>query len=214
MSTLKILSPEAIESNIGTISTTGAAFQALVHETAVSCLSHIAQHGDTRLATKLMNAMPKGARREGLAVWFQKFSSKKLNFRLDPETHLYVAKLHADRAVSDFKVEDADATPFWEASKEVRPGRTFGIEQLLAELRRKAMGGNNADGTPKVDEPTRKLCAELVAQISTRLLADSGDNTDPLPVNAPAAEPVQPDTLAALAAAVAPVAEEPIRQAA
>lgn len=138
-----------------------------IHTLAVSCLGHVRDHGNTTLMVSLLNALPKGVRCEALAVWVGEFSGKKLTLKL--VKGVYSAKLDKARVPEDFRLEDADATPFYELTKEKRPGETLSMEKLVAWIRKKANDDTEYDdGTPKVSMEARDLAAELCAAIEAR----------------------------------------------
>ena len=62
-----------INAAIAKISKTGAAFDKLVHETAVSVAEHFSKYKDTGLVNRLYLAMPKGARSSALSSWLLKY---------------------------------------------------------------------------------------------------------------------------------------------
>jgi hypothetical protein len=156
---------EAIVEAIGQVAATGAAFQVLVHETAVQTLLLVREEGDWGPARDLMNAMPKGARREALAIWFKRFSNDKLRFSTVKETGLYKGHLSSDRALSDFDVDGAAAVNFADLTTEPKAS-TFTLEQLIKTLQAKATNTKvNDDGTPKVDERARAMASKLLAAI-------------------------------------------------
>lgn len=153
-----------IDSAIAGIRTNGAAFERTVHECAVQCLILVAEHGDWTKGADLLNAVPKGMRREGLSLWFTHFSNKKLRFQLDKDSQLYRGRLDTDRAVADFDVEGANETTFADLTSEPKVS-TLTLEKFIASVERVANNTKkNADGTAKVDETTRATAAFLVAQ--------------------------------------------------
>jgi hypothetical protein len=46
-----------------------------------------------------------------------------------------VAKLDKKRDESDFDIDAADATPFYELTKEKRPGESLTVEKLVAWIK-------------------------------------------------------------------------------
>lgn len=169
MNTTITLKPVAeINEAISQIRVSGASFYQLVHETAVQTLAHTAQHGDYMPALNLLNALPKGTRRNGLAKWFEVFSNKKLRFQVDNETGQYRGRLDSDRAVADFNVEAANETNFADLTKEPPVNSTLDLEKFIGQITRVANNTKkNEDGSDKVDPTTRAMAARMVAQYRT-----------------------------------------------
>ena len=166
--TIKRLTVAEIDSAIAGIRTTGAAYELAVHTCAVQCLILVAEHGDWTKGADLLNAVPKGMRREGLSLWFTHFSNKKLRFQLDKDTQLYRGRLDSERTVADFNIDDANETTFADLTPEPKAS-TLTLEKLIASIERVANNTKrNADGSPKVDETARASAAFLVAQFRAR----------------------------------------------
>lgn len=169
------ISIEDLREMIQRVSVTGATFQALVHDAAVQSLIVVRDEGDYGPARDLMNAVPKGVRREGLGIWFNRFSNGKLKVLRNNETGLYDCKLSKDRAVTDFDVEGAAKINFADLTKEPK-ANTFTLEKLIKQLQSKANNTDlNDDGTPKVDEPARAMAAKLLAAIYSGSLSQKNE---------------------------------------
>jgi len=155
----------AIEAAIGDLVKVANASQTLAHDLAVSCLEHVVNTGDVRPMEKLVNSIPKAMRAQALAVWVEKFSSKKLTLRWNEQLQTFKAKLTTGWGADAFDVEAADATPFYDLTKEVRPGKTKTIAELVKTLGAWANNdGTNDDGTPRVDPSAREAAAALLRQ--------------------------------------------------
>lgn len=66
---MELLNAQAIEKAITSIKTRGAKLDQSIWEAGVSCLNHASEHGDTTLLDKLLNALPKGARKVAFVEW-------------------------------------------------------------------------------------------------------------------------------------------------
>lgn len=66
---MELLNAVAIEKAITSIKTRGAKLDQSIWECGVSCLAHASEHGDTTLLDKLLNALPKGARKLAFTEW-------------------------------------------------------------------------------------------------------------------------------------------------
>lgn len=111
---------------IASIRRRGAKFDNDVHETAVLCLEHAREHGDVTLLTKLVAAMPRSGRREALIYWARyfgpvKFNAKQETFRLDQKRV---------KNGESFDMEGANATPFYDLTKEKRPAQ-YDLEKAI-----------------------------------------------------------------------------------
>lgn len=84
---LKLMSAEEISKGIISVKTSGARFDALVQRMAVECVAQSIVHRNITLGNDLLNALPKGSRRDSLVAWFERFghfawmkTEKKLAF--------------------------------------------------------------------------------------------------------------------------------------
>ena len=66
---MELLNAVAIDKAITSIKTRGANLDKSIWECGVSCLNHATEHGDTTLLDKLLNALPKGARKVAFTEW-------------------------------------------------------------------------------------------------------------------------------------------------
>lgn len=123
-----------ISSAIATIRTNSADVQALIHETAVSVLAHVRDHGDTTLAVRLANAMSSGTRREGLAAWFYKFSGDQM--RLTVTDGAWSCKLKNGWSKDKFDVEGSMEVDFGDLTKEPAALKAVTLEALMKAVRK------------------------------------------------------------------------------
>lgn len=91
---------------IGSIAKRGVKLDEDIHLAACSALYHAEQHGDTTLATKLIESMPKSGRAKALVHWFVTFGM--LAWKKDNAFGLDKGKSKV------WDVESAIAKPFWE----------------------------------------------------------------------------------------------------
>ena len=153
--------PAKCKTNISRIKRSGAALQKLVHETAVSTLAHIRDHGDYTLATALLDALPTGQRVKALAHWYKHFSKGAVTFSYDSKAG-WLCKIVKNRTPEMFDIDGAYATTFADLTAEKNPGSTFGVKEVLAYLKRKANDEKLLDnGEPRVSEQARELMAAL-----------------------------------------------------
>ncbi len=123
-----------MSASISKIKTNSTELQALIHETAVSVLAHVRDHGDTTLAVRLVNAMSSGTRREGLSAWFYKFSNKTMN--LSSKDGVWTCKLKPGREPADFDIEGAMAVDFGDLTKEAKAPKAMTLEDIFKALKK------------------------------------------------------------------------------
>ena len=73
MNGLKLMSVEDLNKGINSVKTSGARFDALVQRMAVECVAQSIVHRNTTPGNDLLNALPRGSRRDSLVAWFEKF---------------------------------------------------------------------------------------------------------------------------------------------
>lgn len=163
---LKLMTVGEMTTAIGRIAATGKVLQGRIHDTAVSTLNHAAEHGDTTLACRLLDALPNGQRVKSLAFWFTHFSGKQMSFSVDKSTGKYACKLKGGWTKTAFDVPAAAATTFADLTVEKSP-ETMDVKAFLKMLKR--VGDNDAliPGTdqPKVDPLVRRLAAVAYAKV-------------------------------------------------
>jgi len=126
-----------LKAAIKSIANRGKKLDADIHVAATSVLEHVKQHGDTTVVASLVSAMPKSARRKALIHWVKAFAPISVE---QDKSGKVTAKLNPIREAdkSDFAIEDAFETPFWDFTpeKEVKP-MTF--EKLMAYVEKHAV---------------------------------------------------------------------------
>lgn len=138
-----------ITTAIGQIRTNSAEVQVLIHETAVSVLAHVRDHGDTTLAVRLANAMSTGTRREGLAAWFLKFSGEQM--RLSSKDGEWTCKLKSGWSKDQFDVEGSMDIDFGDLTKEPAAPKALDLAALVKMLKKFTTNDKRLpDGTPMV----------------------------------------------------------------
>ena len=112
---IKLLTKKEIEAKIANTQKSAHTLQAELHAIAVQCLYHHYKHGDTTLANKFVEGLPKSIRRADLYRWFIRFGALDYDIK-NGLTH-NAEKL---KAASDIEkqVETANATPFYELNSD------------------------------------------------------------------------------------------------
>lgn len=138
-----------ITANIGLIRSNSAAVQQLVHETAVSVLSHVHEHGDTTLAVRLVNAMSSGSRREGLAAWFLKFSGRQM--KLAVKEGQWSCELTKGWNKDLFDLEGSELVDYGDLTKEKPTAKQMDLSDLVKALKKFVTNDKKLDnGQPVV----------------------------------------------------------------
>lgn len=109
-----------IDEAIASVATKGKSLDQLIHRTAVSCVYHSQQHGDTTKLSALVNAMPKSGRRKALIAWVEAHVPVDAEETKDTKDG-YSIKLKKGRKPEDFLVSEAAAVPFWDFTQERAP---------------------------------------------------------------------------------------------
>lgn len=125
---------QGIARSIASIASSAVEVQTAIHETAVSCLAHVRDHGDTTLAVRLLTVLPSGQRRKTLAAWFSAYSSNKMNLFQDKHG-VWTCKLK-DRVPEDFKVDDAMECDYGDLESEQRAAKPKTLKDLVAAIAR------------------------------------------------------------------------------
>lgn len=130
---------------IDTIGANGKVLDENIHTAAVSCLDHFALHGNTSLATRLVNNMPKSGRRKALVYWFTQFGP--LSFDEKAGAFHKAKGKSADRPV---RLDDAIKTPFWEYTAEKNPA-PFDVMKELSRFKSKFSKAKDKGEAKNVD---------------------------------------------------------------
>jgi hypothetical protein len=108
----------------------------------LSILKHVDEHGDTTLADKLMNALPKGARRLALAEWFVSHGKLRMLDRTVPAEAAAIKEgrifQHEKRRTTN--MADAMATPWYEMRKEPEHTTIFDAQAAVTNLMARITG--------------------------------------------------------------------------
>ena len=153
--TIKLYSSAAeINKSIVSIAARGKKLDNDIQLTGVSCLNHVALHGDTTLLDKLVNVMPKGARKGAFCEWAVKYGMVRMLDRANPADAAAIAqgRLFAKDKAKSFSVEDAFANKWWDAKPEADLLTTFDAAKMVAQLIKKYTAAQKADGVEIVGQ--------------------------------------------------------------
>lgn len=115
-----MLNLKNITKNISLIKSAGIKLDARIHETGVSIMNHARQYHDWSKMQDLYDALPKSGRREAFVKWVSDFTP--LHFK----DGLFLKPKKSSR---EYDVDGANATPFWEYTKEV--AMVLNVDSLL-----------------------------------------------------------------------------------
>lgn len=154
-----------IATAIGEIRNASASVQARIHETAVSVLAHVRDHGDTTLAVRLANAMSSGTRREGLAAWFLKFSGEQM--RLTFKDGNCDCKLKSGWSKDKFDVDASMLVDYGDLTKEKSQEKVLDLAKLIAAVKKFTTNDKKlANGDPVVPADVVAAAQKMLKALS------------------------------------------------
>lgn len=158
---MKILNVKQTNAAIATLKITGKALDQGIQEVGLSVLYHVGENREVSLAIKLLNAMPKGGRRNALVEWFILFGMIAVN------TDKATAKerplvFDRDRTTN---LEGAAAKPWYTCRPERPAAEVFDVEaklrQLLKQLETAKAKGMTVKGEQYVSAMAKALTGEV-----------------------------------------------------
>lgn len=158
---MKILNVKQTTAAIATLKITGKALDQGIQEVGLSVLYHVGENREVSLAIKLLNAMPKGGRRNALVEWFILFGMIAVN------TDKATAKerplvFDRDRTTN---LEGAAAKPWYTCRPERPAAEVFDVEaklrQLLKQLETAKAKGMTVKGEQYVSAMAKALTGEV-----------------------------------------------------
>lgn len=167
------LTLDQCKDNIAKIRGNAATLQALIHETAVSSLAHIAKCGDHTVAASLLNALPSGQRVQQLSKWFKVYSGNQFAFTRDKKAgNVFAGKKVVDTWTADkFDLEGAKATTFGDMEDE-KVASTMTLDKLRALVAKIANNRDvNPDGSRKVPDNVVAMASFMVCQFDDKRAA-------------------------------------------
>lgn len=158
---MKLLNIKQTNAAIANIKISGKALDAAIQEVGLSVLHHVGENREASLAIKLLNAMPKGSRRNALIEWFVRFGMIAVN--MDEET----AKerplvFDRDRTTN---LEGATAKAWFTCRPERPATAVFDVEaqlrQLMERLEKARAKGLEVKGDKYVAALAKALAGEV-----------------------------------------------------
>ena len=162
--TTTIKTTAQVKGAIKTIAKAGAKLQESIHETAMQTLMHAKQHGDVTLLASLLDAMPRSTRREDCKTWV--FAHAPIAIAYNKKENKHVCKGVNITDEGNWKLEEAEATPFWKFTED-KASTVYTPENLLKALQGLAKKAEReADKEGVAEEDAVKLKA-MSAQVET-----------------------------------------------
>lgn len=168
MKTTIIKGAAAIDKAIASIKNRGAKLDASIQQAGVSVLAHASEHGDTTCADRLVQAMPKGARKLALVEWMLAYGQVRLldKAKADEAERIKagaVFKLDRERKLD---LEGADEMHWHEFKKEAAIVTAFDAQSAVANVLSRMRGAVAKGMTIEHKEQALKDAQALVAMLS------------------------------------------------
>lgn len=156
-----------INKAIASIANRGKKLDADIQSTGLSIIYHAEEHGDSTLADKLVQALPKGSRKLALVEWMLAFSKLRLLDKANPDDAARIAAgaFFAYDKSKRTDIEGAAQKP-WYAFKPEAPVLTAfdaqaAVQGVLAKLTKAVAGGLEIENRTHALEAAQKLVAAL-----------------------------------------------------
>jgi hypothetical protein len=134
MATKIITGTAAIDKAIKSIAGRGAKLDGDIQTAGLSVLAHVAEHGDTTLADRLFNAMPKGARRLALVEWMLAFGTMRVLDKKNDAERVGMGHVFGYDKERKLDMASAEATAWHEFRKEKAPAEVFDVQAAFNSL--------------------------------------------------------------------------------
>jgi hypothetical protein len=139
LASMKLIKGAAeIEKSLKSLHARGAKLDRDIHVVGVSVLSHASEHGDTTLADKLVNSLPKGSRKLALVEWMLAFGQVAKLDKANDKDAIAAGRLFKLDRTRTLNLEEAAATSWTEFKPEAAPLDAFdaqaAVQSVLARL--------------------------------------------------------------------------------
>lgn len=161
---------EAINKAIESIARRGKQLDHDIQVTGVSCLAHVAEHGDTTILDKLVNAMPKGSRKTAFCEWALAYGNIRMLDRGNERDADAIAqgRLFAKDKTKDFNLEGAWENMWYDFKPEKDLLDTFDAAKMVAMMMKKftqaTRQGAKIEGTAEAEKQLNALMQALRTQ--------------------------------------------------
>lgn len=126
-----------IEKSLKLLFARGVKLDKDIHTLGVSVLAHASEHGDTTLADKLVQSLPKGVRKLALVEWMLAFGQvAKLDPKADKDA-LKAGRLFKLDRTRKLDLESAAGTPWTEFKPEAAVHTAFDVQAAVQSVLRR-----------------------------------------------------------------------------
>lgn len=168
---------KGMDEGIKWVRTTGQKFDQYVHLIAVAIVSHAKDSGDCSRALRLVEAMPRSARRAALIRWFTAFSPISVTFHNDVKKRRVGLRKPDMKNFNEFNIEGATANPYyeWDKSEDNALAALLGIgdfnEKIISLADR--IEKNITDGKVKPEDSDALAAKVKALRLVTVVTADA-----------------------------------------
>ena len=170
--TLKLLTDAAsLTAAINSIAKRGAILDRDIWAAGVSCLMHIEQHSDTTLLNDLVNALPKGARKQAFVEWALAYGKVRLLDRDNEADKDKIAKgqvFRLDRTKETDQVS-AMANAWYDFKPEPDLLTSFDVHKAVAQLVKRVTKASREGAELEGIADAMKQLEALKQQLSTAM---------------------------------------------
>lgn len=137
-------STEAINKAIASIKNRGTKLDSDIHVAGCSVLSHMAEHGDSTMADKLVQAMPAGSRKLALVEWMLAFGQVRVLDAKNDKAAITEGRVFALDRSRKHDAEGAEKTSWTEFRKDASVADAFdagaAVKSVVARLKKATEG--------------------------------------------------------------------------
>lgn len=169
-----------INKAIASIASRGKKLDADIQAAGLSIIHHADAHGDSTLADKLVQALPKGSRKLALVEWMLAFSKLRLLDKSSPEDAVRIAAgaFFAYDKSKNTNLESASQKPWFDFKPEAPVLTAFdaqaAVQGVLAKLSKAVAGGLEVENRALALEAAQKLVAVLSGAVTDETQDDLG----------------------------------------
>lgn len=162
----KLITAADIQKAITSIAGRGAKLDGDIQKTGLAVLSHVDAHGDTTLADKLVQAMPKGGRKLALVEWMLAYGKViKLDKSADKDA-VAMGRLFKHDATKKTDIQGATDTPWTEFKREADVLTAFDAQAAVQGLFKRITKAKQDGLTITNKEQALKDAQAVVAALS------------------------------------------------
>lgn len=168
-----------INKAIASIASRGKKLDADIQQTGLSILNHVHEHGDSTLADRLVNALPKGSRKLALTEWLLAFGKLRVLSKSNPDdaARIKAGAIFAYDKTKSTDLDSASAKPWYEFKPEASPLTAFdaqaAVQSVLTKLSKAKANGLSIENRAHAIEAAQKLLEALQAPVAVA----EGDGT-------------------------------------